>query len=84
GCVRLPLAFAEQLFGVTKMGMRVILTRDEIIPQDFNHPAQFNPRLLQASVEQQQPATPRYARVATRGELPISRIGAHAIDNVLT
>lgn len=84
GCVRLPLAFAEQLFGVTKMGMRVILTRDEIIPQDFNHPALFKPRLLQASVEQQQPATPRYARVATRGELPISRIGAHAIDNVLT
>jgi hypothetical protein len=43
GCVRLPTAFAEQLFGRTRLGMRVIVVRDDIGPADIVHPALFLP-----------------------------------------
>jgi hypothetical protein len=44
GCVRLPMAFAQRLFGMTQMGMRVILVREDIAPSDITHPVLFNPR----------------------------------------
>ena len=43
GCIRLPTGFAEQLFGRTKLGMRVIVVRDDISPVDIVHPALFQP-----------------------------------------
>lgn len=79
GCVRLPHAFAEKLFDMTKLGMRVILTRDDIVPEDFSHPALFKPRPLTASVEPM-----RITRASYRQELPISRLGSLAFENVLT
>jgi hypothetical protein len=44
GCVRLPAAFAQQLFQVTELGMRVIVVRDDIVPADISHPALFKSR----------------------------------------
>lgn len=79
GCVRLPHAFAEKLFDMTKLGMRVILTREEIVPEDFSHPALFKPRPLLASAEPM-----RISRASYRQELPISRLGNLAFENVLT
>lgn len=79
GCVRLPHAFAEKLFDMTKLGMRVILTRDDIVPEDFSHPALFKPRPLTASLEPM-----RISRASYRAELPISRLGSLAFENVLT
>ncbi len=32
GCVRLPNSFAEQIFPLTKVGMRVVIARDDIAP----------------------------------------------------
>jgi hypothetical protein len=43
GCIRLPMGFAETLFGRTKVGMRVIVVRDDIRPADFVHQALFKP-----------------------------------------
>jgi hypothetical protein len=43
GCIRMPLAFAERLFERTKLGMRVIVVRDDISPADLAHPALFKP-----------------------------------------
>lgn len=43
GCIRLPMGFAEQLFGRTKLGMRVVVVRDDIGPADIVHPALFQP-----------------------------------------
>jgi L,D-transpeptidase catalytic domain len=43
GCVRMPLAFAERLFGLTDIGLRVIVVRDDIAPADIAHPALFKP-----------------------------------------
>jgi hypothetical protein len=43
GCIRLPMDFAERLFGRTKLGMRVIVVRDDISPVAFAHPVLFKP-----------------------------------------
>jgi len=43
GCVRLPHAFAQQLFDLTDIGLRVIVVRDDILPSDISHPVLFKP-----------------------------------------
>jgi hypothetical protein len=43
GCVRLPLAFAQQLFDITDIGLRVIVVRDDVLPNDIAHPVLFRP-----------------------------------------
>jgi hypothetical protein len=43
GCIRMPMGFAERLFERTKLGMRVIIVRDDISPAPFAHPALFKP-----------------------------------------
>lgn len=32
GCIRMPLAFAKSLFGITRMGMTVVITNDALVP----------------------------------------------------
>ena len=43
GCVRMPRRFAEQLYDVTNLGMRVILVREDIAPAEVAQPAMFTP-----------------------------------------
>ncbi|MBX9590101.1 MAG: L,D-transpeptidase family protein [Hyphomonadaceae bacterium] len=43
GCVRMPSEFAERLFEATRLGMRVIVMRDDIGPADLSHPMLFKP-----------------------------------------
>ena len=38
GCIRLPEAFAVRLWGMTKVGARVVITRNEAAPYEINHP----------------------------------------------
>lgn len=38
GCIRLPERFAVRLYGMTRMGARVIITRGEASPYELNHP----------------------------------------------
>jgi len=51
GCVRMPFDFAEHLFELTRMGMRVIVAPGDAAPIDVAHPALF-------------PSKPGAARVA--------------------
>ena len=44
GCIRLPFDFAEQLFGATAMGMRVIVAPGDVAPVEFAHPLLFQPK----------------------------------------
>ena len=41
GCIRLPEAFARQLWGVTKLGARVIVARGEVAPVAISHARLF-------------------------------------------
>jgi lipoprotein-anchoring transpeptidase ErfK/SrfK len=38
GCIRLPTAFAKQLWGWTKLGARVVVTRGAVTPVEIAHP----------------------------------------------
>src|SRR5579871_2567450 len=38
GCIRLPESFAVRLWGMTKLGARVVITRGETSPYEINHP----------------------------------------------
>lgn len=46
GCIRLPMAFAQQLFDLTDLGMRVLIVRDDMGPSDITHPALFKSKLV--------------------------------------
>ena len=41
GCVRMPFDFAERLFGVTQMGLRVIVAPTDVSPVEIEHPGLF-------------------------------------------
>jgi L,D-transpeptidase catalytic domain len=41
GCVRLPYKFAEKIFGLTKLGTRVIISRNDVSPVAISHPLLF-------------------------------------------
>jgi hypothetical protein len=43
GCIRMPMVFAERLFERTKLGLRVIIVRDDISPAPFAHTVLFKP-----------------------------------------
>jgi hypothetical protein len=43
GCVHLPSKFAEDLFGVTHLGMTVVVVNDKTAPADVVHPAALVP-----------------------------------------
>ncbi len=44
GCIRLPSGYAERLFELTEMGMRVIIVREDMTPAPISHRALFKPR----------------------------------------
>jgi hypothetical protein len=43
GCVRMPHDFAGNLFDASRMGMRVVVVRDDMSPVEVSHPALFKP-----------------------------------------
>ena len=69
GCIRLPTDFASRLWGITKLGVRVVVARNDPAPYEFNHPKLFNPQLrpvaqvsgpqpgLRSSIEPARPVT---------------------------
>jgi hypothetical protein len=46
GCVRMPEQFAERLFSLTDIGMRVVVVPHDIAPTEISHPALFKPAPL--------------------------------------
>jgi flagellar motor protein MotB len=44
GCVRMPFGFAEKLFDMTRIGMRIIISPNDAAPADISHPALFMPK----------------------------------------
>ena len=56
GCIRLPREFAARLWGTTKLGVRIVVAYQDVVPQDFSHPALFTGK---PSLEQTPPPTPQ-------------------------
>jgi hypothetical protein len=66
GCIRTSHDFAQKLWPITKLGVRFVVSRHEIVPVEFEHPKLFAPM--------QKPSEPGIAmNNATEGraELPI-------------
>src|SRR5262245_39219196 len=60
GCIRMSHDFAKKLWPITKLGVRVIVARDELTPAEFAHAKLFVPR--------SKPAEPQTAmNAATEG-----------------
>ncbi len=41
GCIRMPREFAVRLWALTRLGARVIIARNELVPAEFNDPHLF-------------------------------------------
>ena len=76
GCIRMPHAFAERLFDLTSMGMRVIVVPTDVTPADIAHPALFKPRPLGGEVSLASPPAS-----GPEKDQPM-RLGAGSGDNV--
>lgn len=48
GCVRMPDSFAQRLFPLTKLGMRVVVAYDDVAPVEISHPLLMKPTPLQS------------------------------------
>ena len=44
GCIRMPHDFAARLWGLTRLGVRIVVVRSEVVPHDFSHPSLFAPK----------------------------------------
>ena len=56
GCIRLPTGFAERLFDSTKVGMRVVIVRDDMKPISFTHAGLFKPGPIVSELASTEPA----------------------------
>jgi hypothetical protein len=72
----MPHGFAERLFDLTSMGMRVIVVPTDVTPADIAHPALFKPRPLGGEVSLASPPAP-----GAEKDQPM-RLGAGSGDNV--
>jgi lipoprotein-anchoring transpeptidase ErfK/SrfK len=67
GCIRLPGAFARNLYGITEVGARVIVTQDDLVPVEFSSPHLIAPL---PPDEQASNATPVVTAEATTKDMP--------------
>jgi lipoprotein-anchoring transpeptidase ErfK/SrfK len=71
GCVRMPEQFAQHLFGLTDIGMRVVVVRDDIAPAEISHPALFKLTPVRREALLVGSVLGRIATVATGSELSL-------------
>src|SRR3984893_3101445 len=53
GCIWIPLRFAEHLFDLTKVGLRVVIVPSDVAPSDIAHPSLFQPKPIEIAVATQ-------------------------------
>lgn len=77
GCVRMPRDFAQKLFGMTKIGMRVVIARNDVQPDDIDHPVLFRPKVITGD-SAARPATPKSIAAARSAQARAAAKKAHA------
>ncbi len=63
GCSRLSYGFAQQLYQVTKPGMRVVIVREDITPVDIEQPEMFNQASEVSPFEINMPGSPNETEI---------------------
>jgi lipoprotein-anchoring transpeptidase ErfK/SrfK len=72
GCIRLPARFAAKLWGLTKIGERVVISPREVTPAEFAHPLLPAPKMrLQMEADKAEPdiGSPQESVVAAQPPL---------------
>jgi L,D-transpeptidase catalytic domain len=77
GCVRMPYEFAERLFDMTKIGMRVIVARNDVRPEEIAHPALFKPKPVRADFAPSAPAA-HWDNIRADGETVLKDVASPA------
>ena len=76
GCIRLPEAFAKHLWGTTGIGVRVIITHDEVAPREISHAKLFAPKprdeVVASSVSSLEAAQQAWKIAQLGGSVPIA------------
>jgi hypothetical protein len=83
GCIRMPHEFAVRLYGMTKMGVRVFITRNDITPVVFADAHLFTPK-AQADAQLSAPAQTQQlaAMVPAKPEVVVADAGTRSNDAV--
>ncbi len=73
GCIRLPAAFAKRLWGLTKVGARVIIAQDEIALSEFSSQRLFTalPQVVGEAPREELPAKVRVATTSVVTDAPL-------------
>jgi L,D-transpeptidase catalytic domain len=86
GCVRMPYDFAEHLFDLTQMGLRVIVAPTDVAPVEIDHPVLFQAKpgadALAAALNMQADDAARKSDLARRAAGTAFRENALAIAAV--
>jgi lipoprotein-anchoring transpeptidase ErfK/SrfK len=70
GCIRLPAGFAAKLWGLTKIGERVVISPQEVTPIEFTHPLLPAPKMrVEAEAYQAAPDAPQAPLAAAQPPL---------------
>ena len=77
GCIRLPYSFARNLFGITDVGARVIISDEDLTPAEFNSPNLIAPLPPDTLASNGPTAVPRPPRRHSRRE----RLGVETAGN---
>ena len=67
GCIRMPAAFAQRLWRITKVGVRVIIAQDDVSFTDIASTRLFTPKPVEVSDAMMAPA--EKVRLATAGDV---------------
>jgi hypothetical protein len=57
GCIRMPMAFAVKMYGWTRLGARVVITPDEMVPTNFSHPLLVTQKVAPQPIATDEPNT---------------------------
>ena len=73
GCIRLPREFAQRLWGLTRIGARVIIAQDEVVPSAITHArlAALTPQDVAPSASAEPTQKIRLATVASIVDAPL-------------
>jgi L,D-transpeptidase catalytic domain len=72
GCIRLPARSAERMWGLTKIGERVVITPHEVAPSKFAHPLLPVPKLQPSPLTTANNRSPGLTEVASAGDAHMS------------
>ena len=83
GCIRMPTDFVSRLWNISNMGMRVVVARPQLAPQEFTHAKLFNPapKPIDTQRTSEAPVAPEGLRssLATTGQGPVRLAQAETI-----